>query len=81
MTVENSWKASKVFCVCLDVCVAVCWLSALQGVLAGRSADGGGSDRAAEGSDELGRMEEIESSRCGGEPEHGMPGTPRGLYV
>ncbi len=60
----------------VDVCVAVCWLSALQGVLA----DGGGSDRAAEGSDELGWMGEIESTRCGG-PEHGMLGTLRGLYV
>lgn len=43
-------------------------------------ADGGGSDRAAEGSDELGWMGEIESTRCGG-PEHGMLGTLRGLYV
>lgn len=61
---------------CLCVCVAFCWLSALQGVLANK----GGSDRAAEGSDELGWMGKIESTRCGG-PVHGMLGTLRGLYV
>lgn len=62
------------------MCVCSCLLALGPAGCVGWLADGRGSDRAAEGSDELGWLGEIESTRCGG-PEHGMPGTLKGLYV